>query len=104
MGVGVSDEPTPRRQRILFGLPYGLSESILQLMMTEGSGQLAPAREHPALPEAPDKTMDITRASDLLDTFERSFPRVRRQPAPVRYCPCGRRISANKTHCAGCAL
>ena len=106
-GDFMSDGPirsTPRRQRILLGLPYGLSAATLQLMATSATGQLSPTREHPVLPEAPDETMDISRASDLLDTFERSFPRAPRQPTPARYCAsCSRRISNNKAFCARCA-
>jgi hypothetical protein len=86
---------TPRRQRILFGLPYGLSNATLL------AGLSGKVETSPDLPAIPKPTMTIGEADAHLQAFHNLFPRWK--PSGTGQCPCGRRISANKIHCARCA-
>ena len=113
----MSDEPirsTPRRQRLLLGLPYGLSSTtILAGLSTAltGRGLTETAPQLPTPPEKPVEAPSGPIGSDVTASFERptsSSPGklwVRRKdaiPSVIKHCPCGRRISGNKDHCAGC--
>jgi len=108
------DEPirsTPRRQRILLGLPYGLSSATILAGLT-ATGRTETAPQLPAPPEKPVDVPPGPIGPDVIPSLERpvsSHPGiqwVRRKtpaPSPIAHCPCGRRISSNKTHCAWCA-
>jgi hypothetical protein len=108
----MTDEPitTPRRQRILFGLPYGLSFATLSAGLT-ATGRTETAPQLPAPPEKPVEAPQGPIGLDVVASLERPTSAhpgirwVRRKtpaPKPIKHCTCGRRISANKDHCAQC--
>lgn len=97
----MSDEPisTPRRQRILLGLPYGLSNATLLAGLSAAGVDTSTA---PKLPPAPEKPEAIERPTSA----HPGILWVRRKdktPSTIRFCTCGRRISANKDQCARCS-
>ena len=109
----MADEPitTPQRQRIKRGLPYGLSSATL-LAGLSPTGRTETAPQLPAPPEKPVEAPQGPIGPDVTASFERptsSSPGklwVRRKdavPSVIKHCPCGRRISGNKTHCARCS-
>lgn len=106
----MADESTPRRQRILLGLPYGLSSATI-LAGLSATSRIETAPQLPAPPEKPVEAPQGPIGPDVTASFERpksSSPGklwVRRKdpvPSVIKHCPCGRRISGNKDYCAGC--
>ena len=127
----MSDDPitTPRRQRFLFGLPYGLSSAtILAGLSTTPTGRTETAPQLPAPPEKPVEAPPGPIGPDVIASFERPtssceqappvpvlappkpitswnpglYTTTRRLHQELNHCTCGRWISANKTHCARC--
>lgn len=112
----MSDEirSTPRRQRFIFGLPYDLSDATLLAGLSPAgrTGRTETAPQLPAPPEKPVESPSGPIGPDVVASLERPVSSrpgiqwVRRKdpiPSPINHCPCGRRISANKTHCKECA-
>lgn len=104
---------TPRRQLLLLGLPYGLSNAtLLAGLSSSPTDRTETAPQLPALPEKPVEAPQGPIGPDVVASLEHPVSSrpgiqwVRRKdpvPSPINHCPCGRRISANKDHCAGCA-